>query len=368
MLRTRSLAAALLASALLAYAPRAYVPRAYEPRTDLEAGRYLKAEAEAEARLKDDPADALAWAAKAQALTAQQRFKEALVAADKALSLSPGLADGLQARGLARAGNAIQQRNFSSLKQVGGALEDLQAAVAADRTLTTAWLSLGLAYQELPGILGGSTRKALACAESLRQVQPAKGDLLKGTVLSLDDRWPEAEPCFVRALSAAPADPDVVNGYLEALGRRSTRQALGEAEQKRRLAIEARRLLPGVRASARGVTAIGEALLDANLPEEAWSLLQESLSRVDAPSLVRLQLGKLSARTGLHREEGLAILDQVLREPLEGGSGGYASAHWRKGQILKDLGRRSEARTEAKAALQLDPRHPGARRLLEELA
>jgi len=363
MLTKRLLAAAVLGAALLADAPRAYTPR-----VDLEAGRYLKVMAEAEARLRDNPSDALAWAAKSQALTSQQRFGEALAAAGKALALAPGLADGFQARGLARAGTAIQQRNFGSLKQASGALEDLEAAVKADRTLTTAWLSLGLAYQELPGILGGSTRKALACAESLRQLQPAKGDLLKGTVLALDERWPEAEPCFARALAAAPADPDIVNGYLEALGRRSTRTSLGEAEQKRRLAAEARRLLPGVRTSARGVVAVSEALQDAGFPEDAWSITKESLAQVDAPSLLRLQLGKLAARTGLHREEGLVLLDQVLREPLEGGSGGYASAHWRKGQILKDLGKRAEAKAEAEAALKLDARHPGAKKLLEELA
>ena len=115
------------------------------------------------------------------------------------------------------------------------------------------------------------------------------------------------------------------------------------------------------------MVAVSEALLDAGQPEDAWSIVKEGLAQVDAPSLLRLQLGKLAARTGLHREEGLAVLDQVLREPLEGGSGGYASAHWRKGQILKDLGRKAEAKAEAEAALKLDPKHPGAKRLLEEL-
>jgi tetratricopeptide (TPR) repeat protein len=340
---------------------------AYSPRADLEAGHYLKALAEAEAELKNNPSDALAWAAKSQALTSQQRFAEALAAAEKALSLNPGLADGFQARGLARAGTAIQQRNLSSLRQASGALDDLNAATKADPKLVTAWMSLGVAYQQLPGILGGSTRKALKCAESLRQVNLVKGDALEGTVLSMDERWQEAEPHFSRALAAAPNDPDVIYCYLDALGSRETRKALGESEQKRRLAIEAKKLLPGIRTSARGVEAVSQALLDAGQPEEAWTLAKESLPQVDAPSLLRLHLGKLSARSGLHREEGLAMLDQVLAEPLEGGSGGYPAAHWRKGQILKDLGRKTEAKAEAEGALKLDPKHPGARKLLNEL-
>lgn len=357
MVSIRLLIATVLGMAVMAYSPRA----------DLEAGHYLKAMAEAEAQLKIDPSDALAWAAKSQALASQQRFGEALAAAEKALALNPGLADGFEARGLARAGTAIQQRSLSSLRNASGALDDLEAAVKADPKLTTAWLSLGLAYQQLPGILGGSTRKALGCAESLRQLNPAKGDLLQGTVLAMAERWKEAEPFLARALAAAPADPEIVAGYLEALGSRETKKTLGEPEQDRRLAVEARKLLPGIHTSARGVEAVSQALLDANQHEEAWTVAKEGLNQVDAPSLLRLALGKIAARTGLHREEGLAMLDQVLKEPLEGGSGGYPAAHWRRGQILKDLGRKAEAKTEAEAALKLDPKHPGARNLLNEL-
>ena len=57
----------------------------------------------------------------------------------------------------------------------------------------------------------------------------------------------------------------------------------------------------------------------------------------------------------------------MLREPLEGGSGGYGAADWRRGQVLKDLGRKAEARAAAEAALRLDPKDPKAARLLKEL-
>ena len=357
MILMRMLVAASLGMASMAYSPRA----------DLEAGHYLKAQAEAEAQLKINPSDALAWAAKSQALTSLQRFWEAMPAAEKALSLSPGLPDALQARGLARAGMAVQQRNFGSLRQASAAIDDLEAAVKADPGLTTAWYSLGLAYQELPGILGGSTSKALKCAESLRQIHPAKGDLLQGTILSLDERWKEAEPFFAHALATAPSDPYIVYGYLEALGSRETRKALSQAEQNQRLIAEARRLLPGVHASALGVGAVSHALMVAGEPEEAWTVARSGLDQADAPSLLRLQLGGIAARTGLHREEGLAMLDQVLKEPLEGGSGGYPAAHWRRGQILKDLGRKAEAKAEAEAALKLDEKHRGAQELAQEL-
>jgi tetratricopeptide (TPR) repeat protein len=339
----------------------------YAPRADLDAGRYLKALSDAEDILKRDPRSALAWAAKSQALTALLRMTEAMDAAEKALELQPGLADALMARGLARIGSAVQQRNLSSIANAAASLEDLRRAVQADPTLLTAWVSLGVGYELLPGILGGSTRKALDCAQSLKRVSQARGEMLQGTVLSMEGRWPEAEACFKRALAAGPRDPEIVYAYLDALGSTETRKVLGDAETRRRQAQEAKRLLPGSKGRARAMEAICDALLDANQGEEAWRNAKDALAGADAPSLIRLQLGKVAARAGIHQEEGLAFLNQVLREPIEGGSGGYGAAHWRRGQILRGLGRKAEAREAAQAALRVDPRDPKPARLLKEL-
>jgi tetratricopeptide (TPR) repeat protein len=336
-------------------------------RADLEAGHYLKVLAEAEQRLRQDPNDALAWAAKSQALSSLMRFAEAHAAADRALSLRPGLADALLARGLARAGEAIKQRDLGSLRGALGALDDLRAATEADPTLPSAWESLGLAYEMLPGLLGGSTRQALQCADRLRALSPARGDLLHALILVEEGQWREAEPYFSRALAQAPRDPEVVGQWLDALDRRPAKKALGEAGKNARLLAEATRLLPGVRTRAQGVVAVSDAYLHAGQPETAWRVLHEQMGQVDAPSLLRLQQGKVAAASGLHRPEGLTALEQVLREPLEGGSSGYPGAWWRKGQILRDLGRKDEARRAAQEALKLDPKHRGARELMESL-
>ncbi len=336
-------------------------------RADLDAGHYLKVLSEAEPRLRQDPNDALAWAAKSQALSSLLRFGEARAAADRAVLLKPGLADALLARGLAQAGMAIQQRDLGSLRGALGALDDLRAATQADPTLASAWTSLGLAYEMLPGLLGGSTRKALQCADRLRAVSPARGDLLQALILVEEDKWWQAEPYFGRALALAPQDPEVVGQWLDALDSRPAKRALGEAGKNARLLAEAQRLLPSVRTRARGVIAVSDAYLHAGQPETAWRTAQEGLAHADAPSLLRLQLGKVAANGNVHRPEGLAALEQVLREPLEGGSSGYPGAWWRKGQLLRDLGRIPEARRAAQEALKLDPKHRGARELLEKL-
>ena len=123
----------------------------------------------------------------------------------------------------------------------------------------------------------------------------------------------------------------------------------------------------GLDQGAQGVAAVSDAYLHGGRPETAWQVLQEALPQVDVPSLLRLQLGKVAAASGLHRADGLAALDQVLREPLEGGSSGYPGAWWRKGQILRDLGRKGEAGRAAQEALKLDPKHREARELLERM-
>ncbi len=336
-------------------------------RADLDEGRYLKVLSDSEQRLRQDPNDAMAWAAKSQALSSFLRFTQARAAADRALAAKSGLADALLARGLARAGVAIKQRDLGSLRGALGAMDDLRAATEADPNLVPAWMSLGLAYEMLPGLLGGSTRKALECADRLRAVAPARGDLLQALILVEEGKWREAEAAFMKALAKAPQDPEVVGQWLDALDRRPAKRALGEAGKNARLLAEAQRLLPGVRSSARGVMAVSDAYLHAGQPDKAWKVLQEHLGQTDAPSLLRLQLGKVAAASGLHRPEGLAALEQVLREPLEGGSSGLPGAWWRKGQILRDLGRKDEARHAAQEALKLDPRHRGARELTEDL-
>ncbi len=355
----------LIPAALLAMNP---APQsAYNPRGDLDAGRYLKALSDAEAELIRHPGNALAWAAKSQALASFLRFQEADKAAERALALDGNAADAHLARGLSRAGQAVQQRNLGSIRKASSALQDFRRATDLDPTLVAAWNSLALSYQQLPGLMGGSTREALRCADRLAQVSPARGALLRGMVLALDGRWAEAEPHLRQALAEAARDPGVVYGYLDALGLKSTRETLGREAWKVRLASEARRLWPNVRGSGRGLQAVTDALLDADQGEEAWTLAQESRRSVDAPSLLKLQLGKIAARAGIHREEGLAALESLRSEPLEGGTGGLATVHWRRGQILKDLGRPEAAKDAALEALQADPRHPGANRLLHEL-
>lgn len=339
----------------------------FNPRENLDAGRYLRVLAEAEAELKANPGSALAWAAKSQAHTALMQFGEAQAAAAQALSLKPELPDALLARGTAMAAIAIQQRNFGSLRKAATAVEDFKRAAELDPTFVAAFTSLGLAYQQLPGILGGSTREALRCSDRLTRVAPARGHLLKGMVLALDDRWGEAEPYLKKAIDLAPRDPQVVYGYLDALGQSATRDRLGREAWRNRLAQEARRLWPGVKTSARGAQAVADALLDAGEADEAWDLALGALPGSEAPSLVRLQLGKIAARSGLHLEQGLEQLSRVVAEPLEGGTGGHANAYWRRAQVLKSLGRLPEARKDAQAALSRDPNHSGAKRLLSEL-
>jgi len=341
---------------------------AYSPRADLDQGRFLKALADAEDRLASNSSDALALAAKAQALCALMRLGEAEDSAKRALEIKPGLPDALLARALVTGAKAIQQRNLNSVMMFSQAMDDLKAATKGDPAYPLAWATLGIAYQQLPALLGGSTKKALDCAERLEAVQPSKGFLLHGQVLALGGKWGSAQPFFRQALTLSPNDPTIAAGYLEALSEKVTKKALGEEAQKQLLATEARRLLPKVKRSALGMEAVSLALLEAGLDEEAWNAALGALPGADAPSILKLQLGKVAARAEIHQEEGLAFLKEAASEPLEGGTGGYAQVYWRMGQILKSLDRRDEAVKAAKEALRYNQWHRGAKELMESLA
>ena len=104
----------------------------------------------------------------------------------------------------------------------------------------------------MPALLGGSTRKALQCAESLKQVSPAKGDLLRAPSCRWKSAGRRRKPCFQKALAKAPSDPEVVAGYLDALGSHETKRALGESEQRRRLAADAGACCPACASPPRG--------------------------------------------------------------------------------------------------------------------
>ncbi|MCL1894238.1 MAG: hypothetical protein FWG02_08405 [Holophagaceae bacterium] len=339
----------------------------YQPRIDIEQGRFLKVLADSDARLAQNSGDALAHAARAQALSALTRFNEALESAQRSLELNPALADALVGRSMAKAGTALQLRNLSSLSRVSQAMGDLKTAVQIDPEYALAWMTLGLGYEQLPGLLGGSSKKALECAERLKQIQPARGNLLHGRILSMRGRWNQAEPFFMKALTVAPGDPEIVSGYLDELGEDAAKRALGEEVQKQKLASEAIRLLPLVKTQARAVESVSQALFNADRVSEAWQVAIEALQNVDAPSIIKLQLGKLSARTGFNSEQGLALLDQAANEPLEGGTGGFATLHWRRGQILMGLNKIEPARMAALQALSFDSKHRGAKELLDNI-
>jgi tetratricopeptide (TPR) repeat protein len=341
---------------------------AYQPRADLDQGRFLKALSDAEARLAKNAGDALALASKAQALCALVRLPEAEAAARRAVEIKPDLPDALMARALVSGGKAVQQRNLGSIVAFSQAMDDLKLAAKLDPAYPLALATLGIAYQQLPGIVGGSTKKALECAERLKAVQPSKGLMLHAQILSMGGRWGEAQPLFRQALHLSSDDPLIVASYLDALGEKATMKVLGEEAQKQRLAAEARRLLPKAKKSARGTEAVSQALFDAGLEEEAWNAALGALPGADAPSILKLQLGKLAARAGIHREDGLAFLAEAAEEPLEGGTGGYAQVHWRMGQILKDMGRPDEAMKAAKEALRHNPGNKGARELMDSLS
>ena len=79
------------------------------------------------------------------------------------------------------------------------------------------------------------------------------------------------------------------------------------------------------------------------------------------------QVGRFSAITGEHLDEGLRALLRYLEQPTRPGDPSHAAAHWRIGMIHEHKGDRQQAREHMEKALELDPNMTEARQALERL-
>jgi tetratricopeptide (TPR) repeat protein len=77
--------------------------------------------------------------------------------------------------------------------------------------------------------------------------------------------------------------------------------------------------------------------------------------------------GRFSAESGRELERGEQALRRYLASPAAPGEPAPAAAHWRLGMVLERLGRRDAAQAEYREAVALDPKLQGARDALARL-
>ncbi|MFZ9834792.1 MAG: tetratricopeptide repeat protein [Holophagaceae bacterium] len=331
----------------------------------IQEGRFIEAVNASDRLLAENPAYPEALATKSQALSGFLDFDQALLFADRALQHHERSPEAYLAQGIALMGLAIENLSLQSVVRVSMALGAIEKSVKLDPTYGYAWFTLGLSRGKLPLLLGGSKSSSLQCAQSLKKIDRAWGLALEGTLWESFGTWSEAEALFQEGLSLKTNRSLVVTAYLEALRGDKAKEALGVEGQKRHVYDIAKRLSADQDLNTHALESLGDALLFSGHPEEAWELMQVSLSKVEEASLLKLQSAKIAARSGLHLAEALKLIGEALEGPIEGGSGGREGAYVRQGQILERLGKRIEAKESFEHALKINPRHRGASEGLE---
>jgi tetratricopeptide (TPR) repeat protein len=96
---------------------------------------------------------------------------------------------------------AKEVNKFLALKLIGEVKESFEKAIALNPKHIDARWALIQVYIELPGIVGGSEKKAQTYANDLLLISPVDGWLAKGHIAEYFDRYIEAEKYYIKAVS-----------------------------------------------------------------------------------------------------------------------------------------------------------------------
>jgi tetratricopeptide (TPR) repeat protein len=217
---------------------------------------------------------------------------------------------------------------------------------------------------QAPRLMGGGRDKASAMAEEIARINPAKGYLAQARIAEDEKNTGAEESWYLKALAAEPDDYDVLTG-IAGLYERPPQPKLDQARKYAEQAIKAH---PG-RVEAYSLLAAAYATegrwdeLDAALAGAAKSA-PDDLSPYYRAGLAVLNNNN-STGAALVRAEG--YFREYLNTDPEGGEPTRAHAHWRLGLVLEREGRKPEAISELKTALQLNPDLNAARKDLRRL-
>lgn len=223
---------------------------------------------------------------------------------------------------------------LTSLDSIGRFKGELAAAITLDSGNLAARDDEIAVYLFAPWPIGGESY-ALERIASVEALDPVRGVLWRAQVLAQDDREAEA-----LALLDAPDSPLAARADLS-------------REERNRVALVRGELLLALDRHREAVEAFAPALAD---------------PRLSAYHLAAYETGKACQRGGFELERALALFDAYLAaEPLGVFMPTLAGAWYRRGLVLRDLGRTEDARASYRRALALEPGFDRARAALDEL-
>jgi tetratricopeptide (TPR) repeat protein len=206
-MNTRSaIAAAAWFSLLFSCAPVA----ADEYSSLLRAKKFADAERVANTRLAQDPNDAAALAAKAEAIVAldpANRIDEAVTLADQCVAAHPQISNCYLARGKALGAKAQNASPVSAMGYATRVRDSFAKAVELDPHNTDARFALLDYYMHAPAIVGGGKGKARALAAQTEGLNPAAAALMHAQLALADKDFAKAESTL---LEVQPGNDEMV--------------------------------------------------------------------------------------------------------------------------------------------------------------
>jgi Flp pilus assembly protein TadD len=213
---------------------------------------------------------------------------------------------------------------------------------------------------QAPGMMGGDKAKARAIAEKLVQLSPVRGYLAQAELALEAKDLGKVEEYFLKAVQADPKNYEAqtaLAAFYTHPSRRNTKWAGKHAR-------DAVQLDPG-RTKGYSILAMVAAL------ERRWSELDAVLSAAEksvpddlAPYF---QAANALLETQVELKRGEAYARKYLGQEPEGEEPDAAHAHRLLGLILEKQGRRAEAVSELKTAVEMNPRFKEAKEDLKRV-
>lgn len=289
-----------------------------------ESGKYREAKSVLEPTLKTNTRDAAAAFYLGRIALEENRSDRAVEYFQTATSLDPK--SSVYFLWLGRA-LGRETRQASVLRRPGLARRTKVAwerAVALDPDNLDARSDLIQYYLQAPGILGGSTARALEQAEAIRERNALRGSLELGAIYERDGRLDDAE-----------------KAYLGAARERSDRHV--------------------------GAYRLGVFYQNTGAYDKAFELFESMLEANPMEYGALFQIGKTGAMSGERLDRAADALEAYLRTTPGRNDPSLAAAHWRLGMVHEKRRDRRRAKAEYETAVRLDPTFRPATESLRKL-
>lgn len=260
--------------------------------------QYIKAEQLAKQQVKNNPNDINAIELLGDAYGHQKKWDEAIASYKKLVQADDNNANYHYKYGGALGMKALEVNKFKAIGLIGDVKSAfLRAAELDSKHIEVRWALVEL-YMQLPGIVGGSMKKALNYADELEALSQVDGYLAKGYIYEYDKQPKQAEHFYKKAID--------VGGSLTCFEKLST---LYENE---------------------------------NQPVKAISTIEESYSRHNSNAL-QYQIGKVCADYNIQLEKGERCLKSFIKNHTVKDGIPLEWAYYRLAQIYKHRSNKTEA-------------------------